>query len=64
MANSYSHWRTPKLEAELEAVKKLKGWQTKEHYPKANKGSLALEHRRYVEIESSIEDVLKKRKKR
>ncbi len=62
--NRYSHWRTPKLEAELAAVKKLGLWNNPQHYPKAGKSLLALESRHYSETASEIEAVLKKRRKK
>ncbi len=59
-----SHWRTPKLQAELEATRKLASRCTPEHYPRANKGMLVYSKREYESTSKEIEQVLAKRRKR
>lgn len=57
----YSHWRTPKLEAELAAVLKLQQMPVRKG--KAAASLAALENKRLHEIQIDIESVLKKRRR-
>ena len=61
MGNQYLHWRTPKLEAELAAVRKLKLTESPKKAGKSQKSLIAFENRRYSEIEKQIEGVLEGR---